>query len=233
MISQKEWIRKHKREFINSLITKSGATPDGNPSAIFMAGLPGAGKTEFSKNLISNLRLNVVRLDMDEIAANIEGYKPEIADRYREGASSLLNGAFDIVIKRGLDFIMDGTFSSKYAQRNVCRAINHGYSVKIIYIYQDPKLAWHFTLEREKVEHRLIDLDGFVESYFNTIRNIYDVLNTTLTAKIALDIILKDGYNKSREIKSNVSANVSANDIDKIINNCYDNKTRLRNYLNG
>ena len=229
MVGQKEWIQKHKREFINDLIKKSGAVPDDNPSAIFMAGLPGAGKTEFSKNLISNLRLNVVRLDMDEIATNIEGYKPEAADKYREGASSLLNGTFDAVVKQGLDFIMDGTFSSKYARRNVNRAINHGYSVKIIYIYQDPKLAWRFTLEREKVEHRSIDLDGFIESYFNTIQNVRDILSTVPVGKIALDIILKDSYNKSREVRPNVLAN----DIDKIINNCYDNKEQLRSYLNG
>ena len=39
-----------KKEFVEEFIQKSGAKSAVSPSAVFMAGLPGAGKTEFSRN---------------------------------------------------------------------------------------------------------------------------------------------------------------------------------------
>lgn len=47
------------------LITDSGVQPEAEPAAIFMAGLPGAGKTEFSKRLIEFSDVPFVRIDMD------------------------------------------------------------------------------------------------------------------------------------------------------------------------
>ena len=226
MTNQRNWIKLHKNEFAKNLITQSGAVPDGNPMAIFMAGLPGAGKTEFSKNLIDVLNSKAIRLDMDEIASRIEGYTPEKADLYRAGASELLNRVFDIVLRKRLDFIMDGTFSSRSAINNVHRALRHGYGVKIIYVHQNPKLAWNFTREREKVEHRAIDEKGFIDAYFNTIKNIKDIIDKSNDKKITLDIIVKDRYNKNTEWKSETSFG----EIDKIIDNKY-TKDTLKDYI--
>ena len=148
-----------------------------------MAGLPGAGKTEFSKNLIKLVDgAKAVRIDMDEIATQIKGYHPEIADEFRGQASKLMNGLYDKVLKEKLEFIMDGTFGSKSSIKNVERAINHGYTVKVIYIIQDPKLAWKFTLAREKVEHRSISIDVSHTnrtSFKNLYKNIIITLWTT------------------------------------------------------
>ena len=38
-----------------------------------MAGLPGAGKTEFTKELLKDIADKPLRIDMDEIACLIEG----------------------------------------------------------------------------------------------------------------------------------------------------------------
>lgn len=223
MINQKNWVKLHKIELANSIITKSGAIPDGNPTAIFMAGLPGAGKTEFSKALLYLLDSKAVRLDMDEIASQIKGYKPEKADLFRGGASELLSKTLDLTLHKKLDFIMDGTFSSKNAIKNVQRALDHGYKVKIVYIYQDPKLAWDFTEKREQIEHRAINKEGFIDAYFNTITNLKNIPNA-----IALDIIIKDKYNKINKW----IIGIDSKEIDKIITIHY-NKNTLRSYLNG
>lgn len=219
---QKEWVKVHKKDFVDEIISESGVIADGVPSAIFMAGLPGSGKTEFTKNLIDASALKVIRLDMDEIATKIEGYRPEIADEYREAASELLNRLFDVTIKKKLDFIMDGTFSSNYALRNVERALRRGYNIKIIYIIQDPQVAWRFTLAREKVEHRAIDKNGFINSYFSIIENIKEVMNKHKNCdKIVLDIVVKDGNNNVGDrIKD-----VRADGIDNFINTYYNKKT--------
>lgn len=225
MQTQKEWIKSHKKDFANKLIAKSGATRTENPAAIFMAGLPGAGKTEFTKHLIKKAQLKVVRLDMDEIATCVEGYRPEVADKYRSGATELLNKSLDLVLKNKLSFIMDGTFSSKYGIRNVNRAIAHGYMVKIIYIAQDPRTAWHFTLAREKVEHRAIDEDGFIRSYFGTLDNI-KVLLASKHDKIAIDVVVKQPDNEIGELFENVALDK----IDKIIKIYYKYK-EIKDYI--
>lgn len=223
----KNWVKLHKTEFANRLINESGATPDGNPTAIFMAGLPGAGKTEFSKALVYILEGKVVRLDMDEIASQIEGYNPRRADSFRSAATELLNRAFDFVLNRRLDFIMDGTFGSKNAKQNIQRTIDHGYKAKIIYVYQDPKLAWNFTKEREKTEHRAINEEGFVETYFRTIDNLKTILSKFSNNIITVDIIVKNEYNKISDLIER--ANIE--EIDKLVNNNY-NKETLRSYIN-
>ena len=230
MVSQqKEWVKTHKKDFVDGIISESGVVADGVPSAIFMAGLPGSGKTEFTKNLIDASALKVIRLDMDEIATKIEGYRPEIADEYREAASELLNRLFDVVIKKKLDFIMDGTFSSNYALQNIERTLRRGYNIKIIYIIQDPRVAWQFTLAREKVEHRAIDKNGFMNSYFSTIKNIKEVMGKHKDYdKIVLDVVAKDGNNNVGDrIK-----NVRVDDIDNLIKIYYNKKT-LEEYING
>ena len=107
-----------------------------------MAGLPGAGKTELSRALIEVSGVSPVRIDMDELASLAEGYKPERADEFRLVGTNLLFRLYSTVLKNRLDFIMDGTFSSKNAELNIERALKRGYNLKIVYAYQDPKLAW-------------------------------------------------------------------------------------------
>ena len=56
-----------KRVFIENFIAESGAKPNPKPTAVFMAGLPGAGKTEFTINLINIVDgAKAVRIDMDD-----------------------------------------------------------------------------------------------------------------------------------------------------------------------
>lgn len=217
-----------KKVFVENFIKQSGAKSHPNPSAIFMAGLPGAGKTEFSKNLIKILGdKEVVRIDMDEIASQIKSYRPEIADKYREPATRLMNGIYDKVLKEQLEFIMDGTFGSKSSIKNVERAISHGYVIKIIYIIQDPKLAWKFTLAREKVEHRSINKEGFIETYFNIVNNILKVSSLMKKYdKITVDIVIKNKENRIESWIPNIR-----NGIDILLKTSYNNTT-LKEYIN-
>lgn len=217
-----------KKKFVAEFIKKSGAKTTPNPAAIFMAGLPGAGKTEFSKELIKNIGgTKAVRIDMDEIASKIKGYRPEEADQYREPATKLLNGIYDEVLKNHLEFIMDGTFGSKNSLKNVERALRHNYSIRIVYIEQDPRLAWEFTLAREKVEHRAIDINGFISAYFNTIENLIKVEPLIANNnKITMDIITKDKNNKIDSWIPNIK-----NGIDIVLKTNY-NKNTLRKYIN-
>lgn len=199
-----DWAKKHKKSFARKLIRDSGAQKLAKPAAIFMAGLPGAGKTEFTRNLVRNLHVKLVRLDMDEIATQIDSYSAAQADKFRGAASMLLDRTFDMVVHGGYNFIMDGTFGSDSVLRDLDRALKHGYTVKVIYLYQSPKVAWKYTVAREKVEYRAIDKDGFVKAYYKTWENLQKLYKFR-GLNVSLDLVIKDGANEIESVIEDIS----------------------------
>ena len=218
------WTKVHKKELISEILSDANLTPSKHPIAIFMAGLPGAGKTELSRNLVKELGPNFFRLDMDELAAKIQGYAPEKADMFRAAASLLMNILFSKTIKENYNFIMDGTFGSPKALENIKRCLAHHFQVQINYVHQDPKLAWQFTLAREKIEHRAIKQSGFIETYFK----IKDNLNLAIKIpQVSIDVVQK---NLDNSIGQHLEQ-ISPSDLDRLFQNDY-NKDRLKDYIN-
>lgn len=201
-----EWANKNKKRIAREFIRKIDYESAEDPSGIFMAGLPGVGKTEFTVELIKSLDPRPLRIDMDEIAQMIEGYRPEIADKFRGGASAIMNRIYDEVVKKGINFVFDGTFSSASADQNLTRALAHGYKVKVYYIHQLPEIAWQFTKDRELVEHRAIDKEGFIATYFKLHDNLEQLCN--LHKDVTISLIIKDARNKVGMRKENIDASL-------------------------
>lgn len=220
-----EWIKANQKALIDKILSSIDMKRNGSPMAIFMAGLPGAGKTELSQGLVEQSFPRPLRIDMDELATMISGYTPEKANEFREAATRLLNALFDRVIKNRADFIMDGTFGSKKAILNVNRALKRGYQVKVIFSSQDPKLAWEFTRAREKVEHRAISESGFLDSYYKTIDNLRE-LSKMKYSNVSIDIFVKS---KDNTVEKQFT-NVEYEEIDNIIKVIY-NKDKLKAYI--
>jgi len=197
------WARANKKSIAREFVRLTDFQSKADPSGIFTAGLPGAGKTEFTVELIKNLQTKPVRIDMDEIATHIEGYRPQIADKFRAGATIILERIYDEVIKRGFDFVFDGTFGHAKAIENLQRAVNHHYTVKVYYLHQDPVLAWQFTKDREVVEHRAIDKQGFIETYLGLKRNLQNLCKNHKNVTISL--IVRDHQNKIGSRTENVN----------------------------
>ena len=217
----------NKREFIETMLRECGAAPEVEPAAIFMAGLPGSGKTEISRNLIEESGVKLLRIDMDEIAERLPGYKPEKADEFRKPATTLLSECLRYALHHDISFLMDGTFGSTQALKNIERSLNHGFSVQIVYALQDPRVAWNFTLAREKVEHRAITFEGFVGAYYKTINNL-KLASETFGNAIVVDVAIKDEANKVGEWKRRVKGT----EIDSLIKTEY-NKDKLIKYILG
>ena len=188
------WIRANKKQIAREFIRKTECSRSDTPVAIITAGLPGAGKTEFTQELLKQIDTKPLRIDMDEIATLIEGYRPQIADKFRAGASAIVNRIYDEVIKKKIDFVLDGTFASASAIPNVQRALEHGYTLKIYYIYQEPLVAWKFTQARELIEHRSINKDKFINTYTRVYENL-GLLNQ-FSNKIVISLIIKKEDNK-------------------------------------
>jgi len=167
-----DWANKNKKQIAREFIRQTEFSSNDKPVGIFTAGLPGTGKTEFTQELAKEIRDTILRIDMDEIAKLIEGYKPDIADKFRGAASSILARIYDEVIKHQINFLFDGTFSHNNAIRNLDRALKRDYLVKIYYIHQEPEVAWQFTKDRELIEHRAISKEGFIDTYLNLKDNL-------------------------------------------------------------
>lgn len=202
-MNPQEWARTNKKKVAREFIRNIGHETSESPAAIFTAGLPGAGKTEFTKELLKDISDQALRIDMDEIASLIEGYNPKTADLFRSGASIILDKIYDEVLKAKLDFVMDGTLSHPKALDNINRALDKGYRVKVYFIHQDPVIAWQFTKDRELVEHRSIDQDKFIETYYKLHDNMGKLQE--IGKSVTISIILKDKDNRIGQQFENIN----------------------------
>jgi len=155
------YVKIHQKTLINQLCNLNKYPPSKNPFTIFMAGSPGSGKTEYSKSLLQQLEIEtpsqrIVRLDTDELRDLLPQYKGNNSDVVQQAATVLFDKVFDFVQNKHLNAIVDTTFASPRSKENVGRAIRRGRKVGILYLYQDPLVAWDYTKKREKLEGRSV-----------------------------------------------------------------------------
>jgi len=82
----------------------------------------------------------------------------------------------------------------------------HGYKVKVYYIHQVPEIAWQFTKDRERVEHRSIEIEGFKESYHKIKENLMKLCE--MTENITISIVIKDEKNRVGRLIENVNEDI-------------------------
>ncbi|OGY88341.1 MAG: hypothetical protein A2233_01175 [Candidatus Kerfeldbacteria bacterium RIFOXYA2_FULL_38_24] len=163
--------KKNKKRITYELTDRKIYKSDDNAVSVFMAGSPGAGKTEFSKNLIAvfeeTTEHKVIRIDGDEIRARIPGYTGSNSFLFQGAISIIVDKIHDMALAQKQTFILDGTFSQyDKALQNIKRSLNKHREVFIFYIYQEPQVAWEFTKTREEKEGRNIPKDKFIEQFF-------------------------------------------------------------------
>jgi AAA+ superfamily predicted ATPase len=59
------WVRANKKQIIREFIRNTEFTKSDNPVAIITAGLPGAGKTEFTQELLKQINTIPLRIDKE------------------------------------------------------------------------------------------------------------------------------------------------------------------------
>jgi len=219
----KEFVKRNKREFFKKFANLGEIIPVEDPFTIFMAGSPGAGKTEFSKRLIESMNpVNVVRIDADEIKSFIPQYTGKNSDIVQGAASIAVDNLNYYALKHRQNVIMDGTFANyAIAKRNVTNCLNKGRKIGIFYLYQDPKIAWDFTKKREKLEGRYIPSEAFIKSFIDSRKNII-MIKREFSEKVELNIVVKNNHNEVEKIE--FGAKIL--DIDKLLPPTYN-----ENYL--
>ena len=162
-----------KKRLVANIIARSSAKPHAKPVAIFAAGIPGAGKTEFLDRLFENDK-DFVRIDLDEIVKLFPGYSPAKYYQFRGQANIILDEVFRYCRKKGLNFVLDGTFGHKYAVENINKSLKDC-SVVIFYVWKEPTASWQLTKDREVVTKRAIEKDGFIQACVNIPKNLRTV----------------------------------------------------------
>lgn len=202
----KKWIKENKKILIQTFADLKLYPGISNPFTIFMAGSPGAGKTEYSKSFIKSYDPNtkIVRIDADEIRNMIPGYIGGNAYKFQGAAAIGVEKLFDYVQEHGQNAIVDGTLSDfTLALKDVNRALNRGRKVGIFYIYQDPLIAWDFTKKREKVEGRHVSKKVFIDSFILAKENV-NKIKSILGNKVELHLVEKDYTNEQENTKFNI-----------------------------
>ncbi|MDP3402840.1 MAG: zeta toxin family protein [bacterium] len=181
------------------LCDKAVYPPDPSPVSVFMAGSPGAGKTESSQNLIKRLVHGhaVLRIDADELRSRFETYDGSNSHLFQAATSILADAVHDCALESRQNFVFDGTLSKiDKARKNIERSLKRNRLVQIIYVYQDPFQAWRFVKAREARDGRHIPREAFIEQYFLARENV-NILKGEFGNRIKVDLIVKniDGTN--------------------------------------
>jgi predicted ABC-type ATPase len=197
-----EYAKENKLKIAREKTSKEIYLPETNPVSVFMAGSPGAGKTESSRNLLkkfSDNGNNIIRIDPDELRECFVDYKGSNSSLFHTAATFIVEKIHDLALHNKQSFIFDGTLSNfEKAKTNIQRSLDKKRFVQIYYVYQDPIQAWEFVKKREEVEGRNIPRDRFIEQYFAA-HDTVNALKREFGKEIQVDLLVKniDGSDKS------------------------------------
>lgn len=196
-----EWVRANRKTIIKHFASDDICISTEEPLSIFMAGSPGAGKTESSHAIVERLKQRgdeIVRIDPDEIRTLIPQYTGRNTDAIKGASFLAVEKIYDYVLKAGKSMILDSTFTPyRKIEGNVRRSLNKHRPLAIVYVDQDPLVAWHFTKEREKIEWRSIPKDFFIRTLFESRENVQKI-KEKYGDKIIVHVIQKD-YVKDKQ----------------------------------
>ena len=166
----KQFVKDQKKEIIAKFAGEQIPSVE-KPISIFMAGSPGAGKTEVSKRLIEDLSRETTdrfaRIDPDEVREMLPGYTGSNSALFQGPVIKAVEIVHDYVLAKHKHFVLDGTFSHHdVARKNIDRSLRHGRSIVVVYVHQEPSRAWEFILAREMQNGRSVPRDEFVRQYF-------------------------------------------------------------------
>jgi len=199
-----EFAKANRKAIARRLADTSLYPPEESPVAVYMAGSPGAGKTEASIELIANLGGQVLRIDPDELRNELPGYTGDNSHLFQRAVSTLVDRMLDTAFDQSQSFILDGTLTHyDKAVANIERALRKGRVVQVLYVYQEPAQAWAFVQAREQAEGRRIQPETFIEQYFEA-RQVVNRLKAHFDGAIRADLLLKNIDGSNRTYMANV-----------------------------
>ena len=106
-----DFARDNKRRIAKQLTDPEVFPPEEHPVSIYMAGSPGAGKTEASLELIQEVGGSVLRIDPDELRNQFVAYTGGNSHLFQPAVSVLVERILDIALKQKQSYLLDGTLT--------------------------------------------------------------------------------------------------------------------------
>jgi UDP-N-acetylglucosamine kinase len=198
------YAKRERRTIARRLTDPNIYLRESEPVSVFMAGSPGAGKTEASIELLKTMDGPIIRIDPDDLRCMCPGYDGSNAWLFQPAVSVLVEKVLDEALDNGQSFLLDGTLS-RYgvAEKNVARSLGKGRTVEILYVYQEPRQAWAFVRAREALEGRRIRKEEFISQYFAA-REVVNALKAKYGNKIRVELLIKNNDNSRRAYEANI-----------------------------
>ena len=201
--------KSNKEALARELTDTKVYIPDDVPASVFMAGSPGAGKTEFSKAVLSLLekqtKHRVLRIDSDDLRSRVPGYTGKNSYLFQGAVSIIAEKVHDKALSNGQTFIFDGTlWKYEKAVGNIRRSLDKKRVAFVFYVYQRPEIAWKFTAAREQAEGRHIPKSAFIEQFLGA-RKTVERLAKDFGPKVTVILVKKDFEKNSVEDIVNIN----------------------------
>ena len=196
-----QYVKSHSDEIIRKFAGQSVLVA--TPVSLFMAGSPGAGKTEVSKGLMRQFDTVPVLIDADEIRALCLGYTGANAHLFQKAATKGVHILYDYALHEKLHLILDGTFAYSDSIKNIQRSLDYARKAELWFVYQDPIRAWEFTKAREALEARHVSKDVFIRTFLMAKENTKQAkmhFRTSLT----LNLLIKNMDNTDGRMQLNI-----------------------------
>jgi predicted ABC-type ATPase len=204
-----DWVHAHKHDITLKFADSSRYPPAPEPVSIFMAGTPGAGKTEYSERLNKEFKNDqAVLIDADKIRCMIGGYTGKNSYIYQKACTAAVGNLYGHALKNKQNLILDGTFAYEHSMDNIERSLKVGRKAMIYFIYQNPIKAWEITKAREAEDGRRVFKDKFIEAYFKARANVKNAKDAYGNS-IEINLVIKE-YEKTGQEK--VELNISSID---------------------
>ncbi|EGR0489748.1 zeta toxin family protein [Vibrio parahaemolyticus] len=209
--------KKLAKEMVDHLPQEESAV------SVFMAGSPGAGKTETARNMIKTFKkesgVDLVHIENDELRKVFEDYDGINSPLFQRPATLLVEAIHDRALKRDVSFILDSTLSSlEKAKDNIQRSLKRNRYVLIIFVYQEPEQAWCLVKAREIVEGRRVPEEVFVNQFMESQRVVSE-LKKLFQDQVDIIFIEKNIDGRNERPHFNVS------DIDALLRKKYNRKS--------
>lgn len=204
-----DFAKSNKKLIARKLTDKKVFIPEEYPISVFMAGSPGAGKTESACHLIKKVSQGnpILRIDTDDLRVEFEDYNGKNSSLFQYPTSIIADKMQDLALSYGQSFVFDGTLTNfDRSKDNIERSLKPKYrrDVFVVYVYQNPVQAWRFVKERENKDGRCVPAEVFVEQYF-TARDNVNRLKDVFGSKIQVDMVVKNIDGTDFKYKENIT----------------------------
>jgi len=149
---------------------------------VFVAGIPGAGKTYYINNNLPNSEV----LDVDNIAMELAGVQGRTEDERHQirkktsKAIRIKTEKFKNNIESGISFIDTGIFANLKSTKNkINLAKNNNFKIALIYINVSPELAIKRNIERINKGERGIEpevADTKIKMKYQDIKEVINII---------------------------------------------------------